>query len=71
MALPEIEEKQSNAALDSWIWVERFLQMGFRNSEPAAGKDASLRASVGEELKPVLVCVMRNTLSRNEVAVWY
>lgn len=43
--------------------------MWLRNPEPAAGKDVSLRVSVGEELKHILGCVMGNTLSRNEVAV--
>lgn len=42
--------------------------MWLRNPEPTAGKDVSLRVSV-EELKHVLACGMRNTLSRNEVAV--
>lgn len=43
--------------------------MWLRNPEPTAGKDVSLGVSVGEDLKHVLVCGMRNTLSRNEVAV--
>lgn len=43
--------------------------MWLRNPEPAAGKDVPLRVSVGKELKQALRCGMRNTLSRNEVAV--
>lgn len=43
--------------------------MWLRNPEPTAGKDVSLRVSVGKELKQALRCGMRNTLSGNEVAV--
>lgn len=42
--------------------------MWLRNPEPTAVKDVSLRVSV-EELKHVLGYAIRNTLSRNEVAV--